>query len=203
MAIEIEDTNDEIKVSENLTPNTISDTTEVVNVSENGDDDVIVSEVIDGIEIVDRSDVDNVTVNENNDVIDIKFQEVAQSITNNITNDNSVFTGVAATDLGGHRIVVSLGSQIAYADNTDSSHSSIVTGITTQAVLSGNPVNITISGEVSEGTWNWILDKPIFLTANGLMTQTVPPSGFLLQVGFPTSATSMVIDIKTAIILSV
>jgi len=195
------DEQDQFLISETSLPNTIADTTEVVTVSD-GDVLVSVSEVSDTLTIQeDTSDSVNVS-----DVVDanvFSFQEVLQSITNNITNDNSVFSGIAAEDLGGHRIVVAIGSQIAYADNTIASHSSIVTGITTQAALSGGTLNVTISGEVIEGSWNWTLDKPIFLTANGLMTQTAPSTGFLLQVGYPTSTTSMVVDIKTAIVLSV
>jgi len=200
MDILVNDNEDTFVVSDDLIPNTIKDTTEVVNVVDS-DDGVIVSELSDSINI---NELGNEVVNivDTDDTLDIEFQEVHQSIINNITNDNSVFSGIAAENLGGHRIVVAFGSQISYADNTISSHSAIVTGITTQAVLSGSTVDVTISGEVAEGSWNWTLNTPIFLTANGLMTQIVPNTGFILQVGYPTSNTSMVVDIKTAIVLS-
>jgi len=195
------DQEDQFTITDPTDPSQISDVTEIITVTD-GDLLVSVSEITDSV-IVKEDTTDNVVISDTTDDINLTFQEVLQPVTNNITNDNSVFSGVAAEDLGGHRIVVALGSQIAYADNTVASHSSIVTGITTQAVLSGEAVNVTISGEVSEGSWSWTLDKPIFLTANGLMTQTAPSTGFLLQVGYPTSTTSMVVDIKTAIVLSV
>lgn len=182
-------------------PINVTDPADSVNVSD-GDLDVTVTEVTENFTI--STDVpDTVNIADTTDEVNLTFAEIVQPITQNITNDNSVFTGTAAVDLGGHRIVVSIGSQIDYADNTNPTHASIVTGITTQAVLAGNPVEVTISGEVSEGSWNWTLNQPIFLTANGLMTQTAPPTGFLLQVGYPTSATSMVVDIKMPIVLSV
>lgn len=201
MAQTFTDQEDTFTVIDPLDPLQVSDATEVVTVSD-GDLLVNVSEVSDALTIVDASQGDAVNVSDTADEINIAFSEVIQPITTNVTNDNSVFTGIAAEDLGGHRIVVAFGSQIAYADNTIAAHASIVTGITTSAVLAGNSVNVTISGEVIEGSWNWTLNTPIFLTATGLMTQTVPPTGFLLQVGYPTSITSMVVDIKTPIVLS-
>lgn len=181
-------------------PINVTDPVDAVVVND-GDLSVTVTEVIDSFTFSTDTPA-QVAVSETNDAVNLSFSEVLQPITNNITNDNSVFSGIASVDLGGHRIVVAIGSQIAYADNTIPSHSSIVTGIITQAVTSGQAVNVTISGEVIEGTWSWTLDKPIFLGGNGLMTQTVPSTGFLLQVGYPTSTTSIVVDIKTAITLS-
>lgn len=194
------DEEDVFEVVEQDIPNTIYDTTEVVNVTDDNDS-VVVNELPEDVVSI-TMDEDSLIISDDVDNVNIQFAEILQPVVNNITNDNSVFSGIASEDLGGHRIVVAIGSQIAYADNTIAAHSSIVTGISTQAVLSGATLNVTISGEVSEGSWNWSLDKPIFLTANGLMTQTAPNTGFLLQVGYPTTITSMIVDIKTAIVLS-
>jgi len=197
------DDEDVFKITESPLPNLISDTTEVVNISDDIDS-VIVNEITEDSVVI-STDEDSVVISDDVDNVNIKFSEILQSIVQNITNinnDNSVFIGTASEDMIANRMVIAKNSQIEYADNTDITHSQIVTGIITQSVLLGQEVNVTISGEVIEGTWNWTLDEPIFLDINGLMTQTVPTIGFSLQVGYPTSITSMIIDIKTSIILS-
>lgn len=199
MATNFTDEQDEFKITDPSDPLQISDATEQVTVTD-GDLSVTVQEVTDSVTVSDTSDT--VTVSDTDDVIEINFSEVLAPVINNITSTAEIITGIAAENLGAHRIVVAIDGDIGYADNTDISHSGIVLGITTQAVVSGASVDVTIQGEVTEGSWNWTLNMPIFLTENGLMTQTVVSTGFILQVGYPTSYISMIIDIKTAIVLS-
>lgn len=200
MAKTFTDDEDTFVVSNEVIPNTIDDATEIVNVTDITDS-VEISDNFDNISILELKD-DYVSINDVSDVIEIKFSEVLAPITNNITSTAEIITGIAAEDLGAHRIVVAINGYIGYADNTITSHSGIVAGITTQAVVAGASVDVTTQGEVTEGSWTWTLNTPIFLTENGLMTQTVVSTGFILQVGYPTSSTSLVIDIKTAIVLA-
>lgn len=196
----------------------ITDNEDSVQVVEEGtgilitisDDSLTVTEPSDGISVdiiednvvVSDSD-DSLTISDAFDIIKPEFQEVQQSvsISNTYNIDNSTFIGVANVSLGGHRVVVVFDSSIDYADKDNPSHTQIVSGITTSAVNIGEDVLVTISGDVEEVSWTWELNKPIFLGNNGLMTQTVPSTGFLLQIGYPVSATKMIVDIKMPISL--
>jgi hypothetical protein len=110
---------------------------------------------------------------------------------------------VAAVALGGHRIVVpDENGKAIYADNTILSHANKVLGMTTGAVAESGTATVRIEGEITESSWTWTLDIPVWLSTNGLMTQTPPTTGFSLIIGFPISATKLFIDIREPIFLS-
>lgn len=119
--------------------------------------------------------------------------------TGGTSSDLSIVSAIA---LGGHRIVVpdSNGKAI-YADNTISSHANKVLGMTTGAVVEGGTATVRVEGEITEISWTWTLDTPVWLSTNGLMTQTPPTTGFSLIIGFPISATKLFIDLREPIFL--
>lgn len=108
---------------------------------------------------------------------------------------------IAGEALGGHRAVVLNGSgQAIYADRSTPSHAHKMLGITTGAASSGASVTIRTRGEITEGSWAWTLDLPIFLGTSGQLTQTAPASGFVARIGFPINATTIYIDIHQTIV---
>ena len=110
-------------------------------------------------------------------------------------------SATAGVDLGGQRVVVISSGNAVYADNTDSTHTNKVLGITTGAATNGQSVMIQSHGEMVEPSWTWTLNQPVFLSTNGLLTQTPPTTGFSQIVGFPTSATSLFINIREPLTL--
>lgn len=111
----------------------------------------------------------------------------------------------AAIALSGHRMVMLDGQGSAiYASNADQTHANRIVGMTTHAADAGAPVAIAIYGELTEPTWNWETDKPVYLGADGFLTQ-VPPEApaakFSVVVGFPISATTLFINIGIPITL--
>jgi hypothetical protein len=110
---------------------------------------------------------------------------------------SNIVTLAAGTALGGHRAVIADGAgQALYADQSDTSHIGKVIGITTVAAMQGAPIEITQAGEVIEPSWNWSPGK-IFCGVNGLLTQTVPTSGFIQVIGIALAATKMLVDLQT------
>lgn len=107
----------------------------------------------------------------------------------------------AGVALGGNRVVRLDAGDVVYADNTVAADANRVLGITTGAVSLGAPARIQVSGLMTEVSWSWTPDAPIFLSTTGLLTQAPPTSGFSLIVGFATSATQMFIGPKTPIAL--
>jgi hypothetical protein len=109
---------------------------------------------------------------------------------------------IAGSALGGHRVVI-IGDDrnLYYADNTNLTHMFRVLGITTGAVNQGSVVSVQTEGPISEVSWNWTMNIPIYLTTNGQLTQSAPDIGFLLEIAFPMSPDSMFIKIDDPILL--
>lgn len=108
----------------------------------------------------------------------------------------------AGMALGGHRMIVLDDTGLAiYADNSIPAHAGKVLGMTTGAANPGELATIQTGGELTEPSWSWLLNQPIYLGANGLLTQTPPVTGFSLIVGFPITATKAYISIKQLIFL--
>jgi hypothetical protein len=109
----------------------------------------------------------------------------------------------AGEALGGHRMVVldDTGKAV-YADNTVLSHANKVLGMTTGAASMGGIATIQTGGEMTEPSWSWVLDTPIWLSSSGMLTQVAPVTGFSLIVAFPITATKIFINLHEPIILN-
>lgn len=104
----------------------------------------------------------------------------------------------AAYSIGGHRVVsINSDNEAEYPSNI-----SRAVGLTTNAATTGDYLNIQTSGLISEISWNWIPEKAIYFLSDGTLTQTVPISGTLLQIGFAVSSTEMFIKLGTPIFLN-
>ena len=109
----------------------------------------------------------------------------------------------AGEALGGHRgVVLNASAEAVYASNAVPAHLHKVLGLTTGAVIIGAEATVQTGGEMTEPTWAWTLDAPIFLGENGLLTQTPPVSGFLLVVAFPVTATKIFIKLREPLALT-
>lgn len=111
---------------------------------------------------------------------------------------------MAAMPLGGQRIVRSTGTNMAdYADNRYPEQGDDILGLTLAAAASGTMVAIANGNEVTEPSWDWTPQQPIYLGENGLMTQTPPEPGgtavFSVEVGFAQSPTTMMVRVGTSI----
>lgn len=112
----------------------------------------------------------------------------------------------ASADLSGHRVVrLDDGQLVSYASSTNAADANFVVGMTLGAATAGSLVQILMSGEITEPSWNWAPNLPIYLGATGLMTQVPPDASkdaFSLVVGFPISPTKAFISIREPIILT-
>ena len=70
------------------------------------------------------------------------------------------------------------------------------------AAQDGTPAIVRVGGKMTEPSWNWDLDKFIYLGTNGLLTQTPPAAGFLLEMGWPINPTTILVDIKLPVLLA-
>lgn len=104
--------------------------------------------------------------------------------------------------IGGQRVVRSNGSKlVSYADNTNVLHAPSIVGITVNAAIDGAEIAVKYEGEITDPTWTWTPNLPVFCGTNGTMTQTVPLTGFQLILGVATSANTLLLAIKQPLLL--
>lgn len=104
--------------------------------------------------------------------------------------------------LGGQRIVRAVAGGVDYASNDDPSAANAIVGFTQTAASMGQAISVQTAGELTEGSWNWIVGAPVFCGLNGLPTQVPPVVGFLCRVGKATAPTTILIDVDESIILA-
>jgi hypothetical protein len=74
-----------------------------------------------------------------------------------------------------------------------------VMGVAISSATIGGMVNVRTSGLLEDSSWNWIEDIPIFCSTDGILSQTPPTEGYMVQMGVPKTPTSMVINIQKAV----
>ncbi|MEE8629068.1 hypothetical protein [Methylobacterium ajmalii] len=108
---------------------------------------------------------------------------------------------VGPAALGGHWVVRGSPSGVVFASSDAVADAAQVLGVTAAAAVAGAPADIIRSGVMTETTWTW-QPGPLYLGLNGLMTQTAPSTGFVLQVATAISATTVVVEIDEPFILA-
>lgn len=110
-------------------------------------------------------------------------------------------TYLAGHDISGHRAVYLEGDTIRYADHTQIEHRHAVFGVTKNAAQEGDQVAVVQRGLLKEPSWTWVPKNPIFVGAEGNLTQDVPTTGFALVLGYAVSETEINVRIGRAIIM--
>ncbi|MCA1842373.1 MAG: hypothetical protein LC792_04135 [Actinobacteria bacterium] len=110
---------------------------------------------------------------------------------------------VATAALSGHRAVSPIAAGIVgYADYATDDDMGRPIWITTSATAAGEGTDVVAYGMITEPTWDWIPARPVYLGANGALTQAVPAAPaarFQLQVATAESPTTIYVDPKLAI----
>lgn len=112
------------------------------------------------------------------------------------------FSGTAAYPLSGHSAVTldSAGNMI-YADAATIGHANRAIGIITGAFAAGAPATAQVGGTITEPTWAWTLDSPVWLGLAGALTQTVPSGAlFYRRIAEPVTAQAVVLTVAQPII---
>jgi hypothetical protein len=103
--------------------------------------------------------------------------------------------------VNGHRAVRVTGSdKVALANSSDIATVGTVIGISTTAALDGDTVTIQVIGEIDEPTFNFT-PGPVYFTATGALTQTVPSSGYVQQVAVALDTTKIAVQLGIPIVL--
>lgn len=68
-------------------------------------------------------------------------------------------------------------------------------GVSRMATIVDDPINVVRQGLMTEPAWTWTPDAPIFIAANGVLTQTLPSAGNpVRRIGWAISATEINLD---------
>lgn len=111
-------------------------------------------------------------------------------------------TLIAGTPLSGHKVVkISPLGSAHYADSDNPADAGSVVGVTMNAALPGDPVNVQAAGELGEVSWSWTPGLPVFLGPAGTLTQVPAATGFQLAIGVAVTPTKLIINIKQPIVL--
>jgi hypothetical protein len=73
-------------------------------------------------------------------------------------------------------------TNLTYASSDNLSQAFVSLGFVNQAVSIGGTFKTITQGLVSDSSWNWQLDKPIFLGINGFLTQTYPNNSLFCKI---------------------
>lgn len=120
------------------------------------------------------------------------------STTSSSSASQILISVVASISLSGHRAVTKQSDgTLIYADCLTLAHLNVPIWITQNSVSSGALDQVVAYGVLDEPTWSWTPNNPIYLGANGVLTQTIPTSPsalFLAQIAVATSPTSIFVD---------
>ncbi len=111
---------------------------------------------------------------------------------------------IAAEQVGDGRVVTTNSQgEVYHADNTNPAHAGRMFGLTLGSAAAGSMVKVFFAGLLEDSSWQWNPNKPqLFLSTNGVLTQTIPTTGFSCVVGYCVSATKLFVDIQPPTILS-
>ncbi len=114
---------------------------------------------------------------------------------------NSVVV-LAESLIGGGRVIAIENEIPIYASNNNKAIAKKVIGISLGAAEANAELTIQTTGLMTDPSWNWNVEKPLFLGTNGLMVQDYPSDAdFLLIVGEPVSNDTIKVNIETPIII--
>ena len=75
-------------------------------------------------------------------------------------------------------------------------------GVTTTSATLGDNISIQTGGELEDNAWSWTPGSPVFLGANGTLTQTQPTTNYTLVIGKAVTPKRLLIRIQAPIYLA-
>jgi len=125
--------------------------------------------------------------------LELELTPDAMVVNQTFTSGGEALEATAGEALGGHRAVYIDNGQAFYASASDTSIPGQVVGITTQAAAAGGSVNIRFVGALDEAGWSFA-PGPVYVGINGVLTQTRPTSGWVMNIGVAVTPTRLLIN---------
>jgi hypothetical protein len=106
-----------------------------------------------------------------------------------------------ATGVGGGRLVGIDNGDVVLIDSSIVATAYLAIGITRGAATPATSVEIITHGPVDDSSWTWN-EGLVYAGLNGLLTQTAPSTGFVLNVGKAISPTRIIVNLQQPYLLS-
>lgn len=107
---------------------------------------------------------------------------------------------IAGENLSTGRAVIKSVNKIYYFNPEDVTHVGRAMGITVTSGLTNESVNVQMNGAVTDASFSFTADQPIYVTTGGVLVNTIPPTTLLQRAGLAISTNSILIEFNTAII---
>lgn len=172
----------------------VNDAPDQVSVVEADDAVIVVSDVTD--EYVVSDSVDGVGVTDAIDSYEVVDAQIINDITINRPVADARVTVETGEDIGIYKVVTMVNGFGVLGDNTDSTHSRGVLGISEETIPSGFQISIINKGEIVNAGWTLTAGDPVYLSTAGDITQVIPTMGFLLRIGVATKTDTVLVDIQ-------
>ena len=102
---------------------------------------------------------------------------------------------LAGETLSALRVVYELNGSVFLLEPDDEEHIELLLGITITAAVTGSAVNVQLIGAIDDDAWS-LIPGPVWLGANGALTQIPPASGFDVRIGSAVSTSRVTINIE-------
>lgn len=109
---------------------------------------------------------------------------------------------VANGALSALRVVVAEDGAARYPDIDTVGDALLAIGVTVDAADDATDVRVRTDGELVDASWSWV-PGVVWCGADGVLTQSIPATGWLLEVGRVAAPDRIVIDLQTPYIRSV
>jgi hypothetical protein len=115
-------------------------------------------------------------------------------------NSSSLTTSVpVGVTLNSQTVVAVNNAGLTVADNQTLAHIGKVLGISTNSAIGGGQISIVTSGGVVNGFLGLSVGDTYYLSVNGAITNIVPNTGFVQQVGTAISTTELAVNLVSPI----
>lgn len=104
----------------------------------------------------------------------------------------------AVGNISGHCAVAAVEGGVAMV-GSDNAQVIKAFGIALTSAISGAQVNIKTKDIITEPTWNWDVNKVIFVGIGGVLTQTPPQTGYSVTAGIALASNKMLVRFENQI----
>lgn len=205
--VEIVETAPTVSIEDPSVAITVDDVTDIVTIEVVAAPDIQIIDTDIAIEVVDDSTAIIEVEVAPNVVVDVEASPVViveimpEGSGGGAVEASNIIELEAASAIGGHRVVHSLGNgTIDIASSDDVTHINTIIGITTGAVIQGDMASVQLSGDMIEPSFTFV-PGPIYFNDVGVLTQTRPVTGFIQQVAVSVSATEIVVQLGVPVVL--
>lgn len=116
--------------------------------------------------------------------------------------DLNRITVVAGENISAKKAVVFNSSgKVIKADCSTLEHLNRVVGWTDTSVITDSEVDVIFDGKITNSTWGWNVELPLFLSEAGEITQVSPETGFVQIVAYPVTTNTIIPCFMQGVIL--